>query len=185
LTENYRLTRLAPDSKLKPLDCGDATLNGFFLEDAKPHAEQLLAVTYLLENDLETIAYFSVLNDSIRQKDTSSNRLKTRVLKEMPPEKRGYKSFPAVKVGRFAVHKDYQGKGLGRLLMDYVKGYFLDNNKTGCRFIIVDAVKTRQALKFYEKNGFIPLVEETQPEDKTKLMYFDLICFRNRTAPSP
>lgn len=33
--------------------------------------------------------------------------------------------------------------------------YFIIDNKTGCRFITVDAY--RNAIPFYEKNGFLPL----------------------------
>lgn len=78
---------------------------------------------------------------------------------------------------------------------------FVDpENKTGCRFLIVDAVNSKEVLSFYEKNGFHYLFttgkqEElyTFPakndEDKkkrqslpvdldTRLMYFDLLEFR-------
>ena len=49
--------------------------------------------------------------------------------------------------------------------------YFLQNNKTGCRFVTVDAYLA--AITFYEKNHFYPL----QPNDDdthTRLLYFDL-----------
>ena len=59
----------------------------------------------MLENENETIAYFSVLNDSIREIDTTKNRYK-KILGLIPyPLRVRYKSHPAVKVGRFAVNK--------------------------------------------------------------------------------
>ena len=59
-----RLIKLTPEYNIKPFDCEDADLNGFLLEtdhsipNARHHAIELLAVTYLIE-DLdaeETIA---------------------------------------------------------------------------------------------------------------------------------
>ena len=45
------------------------------------------------------------------------------------------------------------------------------DNKTGCRFITVDALAS--AVPFYEKNNFIPLNDE-DINDRTRLLYFDL-----------
>jgi hypothetical protein len=49
--------------------------------------------------------------------------------------------------------------------------YFRVDNKTGCRFITLDAY--RGATDFYNKNGF----QFLQAEDRnpTQLMYFDLM----------
>ena len=56
-------------------------------------------------------------------------------------------------------------------LLDFIKTLFVINNKTGCRFITVDAYKA--AVPFYEKNGFLPLTSKDNNEH-TKLMYYDL-----------
>ena len=45
------------------------------------------------------------------------------------------------------------------------------DNKTGCRFLTVDAYAG--AVPFYLKNGFIPLNDEDADAD-TRLLYFDL-----------
>jgi len=148
-------------------DCGDIDLNEFLRDDAFPHQKELLAVTCLIRYGSDIAAYFSVLNDKISSEEFPS-KSKLRVL---PFSKRRYKSYPAVKLGRLAVASHFQGQDLGTQLLDYIKMWFIDRNKTGCRFITVDAYE--QAVSFYERNGFIPLSE--QPEDNhTKLMYFDL-----------
>jgi len=155
------------DVPYDPFNCGDPDLNEFLLEDALPHQKQLLAVTYLIRYGADIAAYFSVLNDKIASEEFPS-KSKLRVL---PFTKRRYKSYPAVKLGRLAVAEKYQKQDLGTQLLDYIKMWFIDRNKTGCRFITVDAYD--QAVSFYERNGFIPL--SGQPEDNhTKLMYFDL-----------
>lgn len=51
------------------------------------------------------------------------------------------------------------------------KNFFLVDNKTGCRFITVDAYA--EAVPFYVKNGFVPLNEDDINE-RTRLLYFDL-----------
>ena len=56
-------------------------------------------------------------------------------------------------------------------LNNFIKTYFLIDNKTGCRFITVDALAS--AVPFYEKNNFIPLNDE-DVNDRTRLLYFDL-----------
>ena len=55
--------------------------------------------------------------------------------------------------------------------------YFIIDNKTGCRFITVDAY--RSAIPFYEKNGFLPLQEEDDGSP-TRLMYFDLADYKQQ-----
>lgn len=177
---DFTLVRLDHDSERKSFDCGDSDLTEFFLNDSKDHAHQLLAVTYALESETETIAYFSVLNDSIRKGDTTNTRLKEKILKWLPYKKRGYKSHPAVKVGRFAVSSNYQNQEIGTQLMDYIKGYFIDKNKTGCRFITVDAYNKERVINFYEKNGFAFLTNGDENEER-RIMYFDLITLKINT----
>lgn len=91
----------------------------------------------------------------------------------MPFHKR-YESFPAVKIGRFAVDISMKGQGLGTALLDYIKEFFMTNNRTGCLFITVDAYT--ESLEFYEKNGFKYLcpIRKQEKNEKTRLMYYSL-----------
>ena len=52
-----------------------------------------------------------------------------------------------------------------------IKSYFVVDNKTGCRFLTVDAYA--DAVPFYLKNVFVPLNEDDKDDD-TRLLYFDL-----------
>ena len=54
-----RLVRLEDIKNLKPFDCGDEDLNDFLLSDARLYNEQFLANTFVLEDDNETVAYYS------------------------------------------------------------------------------------------------------------------------------
>lgn len=179
-----RLKRLESDDCVRPFDCGNADLNGFLLEDdssvsnAKHHANELLAVTYVVEDDEkgQTIAYFSLLNDKI-DREITDNAVWNRLSREIPNIKRR-KSQPAVKIGRLAVSSAYQGYGWGPRIISFLKQWFTEKNKTGCRYITVDALAEK--VGFYEKYGFKILVTP-QEDDETVLMYYDLKKFVSST----
>jgi hypothetical protein len=63
--QDFRLVRLTQEFVIKPFDCGDTDLNDFLFNDSKKYQEELLAVTYILESDTDTVAFFSLLNDKI------------------------------------------------------------------------------------------------------------------------
>lgn len=65
-----------------------------------------------------------------------------------------------VKIGRFGVNKEFQGKGLrlGSETLNFIKDWMVTDKKTGCCFITVDAYAT--AVEFYLKNGFLFMGEK-------------------------
>lgn len=54
---DFRLIRLTQEYEIKPFDCGDSDLNDFLFNDSKNYQKELLAVTYIIESDLETVAF--------------------------------------------------------------------------------------------------------------------------------
>ena len=60
---------------------------------------------------------------------------------------------------------------MGSILLDFIKSYFIEDNKTGCRFITVDAYYN--AIKFYQSNDFQYLKRE-EKDIVTRLLYYDL-----------
>lgn len=166
-----KLVKLTTPNQVKGFYCSDSDLNSFLLEDAYNFSKELLAVTYLLEAEADdkVIAYFSLLNDKVDLDDTS-NRDRNRFNRSIPNAKR-YNSYPSVKIGRLAVASEFSGRSYGSKILDLVKGMFAINNKTGCRYITVDAYAV--AIPFYEKNGFKFLSVDDEGED-TRLMYYDL-----------
>ncbi len=172
-----------------PFTCGDDDLDDFFLHDADLYADELLGKTYCwitTDTPHRIVALFTLVNDSIKTKLIPSND-KNRLQRNIVNPKRG-RSYPAVLIGRLGVSQEYQGipNQIGRQLMTFIKDWFRhEDNKTGCRFIVVDAYNKEKVLRYYEKNGFVPLyrteaieksyydipIEETL---KTRLLYFDL-----------
>lgn len=172
-----------------PFTCGENDLDDFFLNDADLYADELLGKTYCwvtAEIPHRIVALFTLSNDSIKTRLISPND-KNRLQRNIVNPKRG-RSYPAVLIGRLGVNREYQGTSshVGRQLMAFIKDWFRhEDNKTGCRFIVVDAYNEEKILRYYERNGFVPLyktgVIEKQyydiPQDeplKTRLLYFDL-----------
>lgn len=169
---DFKLVRLNEDYDIKPFDCGEKDLNEFLFNDSKEFQREFLAITYLLEKDDITIAYFSLLNDKINIHDLKVEDKKAwnKIRKKYPQRKR-LKSYPCMKIGRLGVSSDYQGKGIGKMILDYLKVMFISNNRTGCRYITLDGY--RNSLNFYQRNDFVFLTSG-DIDDETRLMYFDL-----------
>lgn len=74
-------------------------------------------------------------------------------------------------------------------VIEYIASWFVHpDNKTGCRFIVVDAYNKENVLHFYEKNGFKFLYSTESlekeanhiPEDEhleSRMMYLDLLGY--------
>ena len=166
-----RLIRLTDEYPLIDFDCGDEDLNNFLLNDAKAFQRKQIAFTYILEDEGRVKAYFCLLNDKISRQD-SSNTMWKRIKKEFPVEKQ-FSSYPAVKIGRFAVDKSVHGSGLGSELMVSLKFLLKERDVVSAfRFITVDAYIN--AIPFYEKNDF-KLLMPKDPSEHTKTMFFDML----------
>jgi GNAT superfamily N-acetyltransferase len=151
-------------------DCGDTDLTEFFLKDAIPHKKELIGVTYFFygNSHKSAISFFTVSNDAVR----------TDTFKEKLPEGKRYSFYPAVKIGRFGVNSEFQGQGIGTQMMDYIKWFFVSTNKTGCRFLTVDAYNKPEILEFYVKNGFTFLTEK-DTHKQIRTMKYDLKPYSN------
>ena len=169
----FEIRKLSENERVESFDCGDVDLNDFILNDALLYRKEKLAVTYTYvekQNKNNVAAFFCLSNDRISLTDFDNKSKYNRFSKRFVNKKR-LKSYPAVKIGRFAVSESMKGMSIGSILLTFIKRYFTIDNKTGCRFITVDAYAA--AIPFYFRNGFVPLNEEDKDEP-TRLLYFDL-----------
>ena len=180
-------------AECKPFCCGEDDLDEFFSKDCLVNQSRLLGKTYLfcLKEQPDTIVTaFSLSNDSIRLTNRFTDEYKEQFLDDTDLHDKSLKRFPAVLIGRLGTNKDFAGKGYGTAIMDFIKVLFRTNNRTGCRFLIVDALNQLETLHYYEKNGFRYLIADERLEAKymgigvgrlplnTRLMYFDLLKIR-------
>ncbi len=170
----YNIRRLRKKESIESFDCGDADLNDFILQESILYRQALLAVSYVMESKIDSSvisAYFSLANDKVSLNDFESKTEFNRFRKHRFVNEKRLKSYPAVKICRLGVDLSMKGQSVGTFLLNFIKSYFVIDNKTGCRFLTVDAYA--EAVPFYLKNGFIPLNEEDADAD-TRLLYFDL-----------
>lgn len=130
-------------------------------------------MTYVLEHKAtnKVVAYFSVANDRISIKDFPSNTDFNRFRKHKFVNEKRLKSYPAIKLCRLGIDKSIQGQQIGTFIIDFVSTLFITDNKSGCRFLTVDAYSN--AIPFYHKNDFLFLSTGDEGEH-TRLMYLDL-----------
>ncbi len=173
IKSRYEVRKLSADEQIKSFNCGDEDLNDFLLNEAALYRKALLAVTYVFEdkNTRKVVAFFSLANDRVSLSDFENKTEFNRFRKMRFVNEKRIKSYPAAKLCRLGVDEELKGHSIGTLLLDFIKSYFVVDNKTGCRFLTVDAYA--DAVPFYLKNGFIPLNEEDMNDD-TRLLYFDL-----------
>lgn len=190
LLDNCTITELTKEvaSASAPFSCNNTDLDDFFFKDAPLYRAQLLGTTYCfrLDSDLrQIVCAFTLANDSIRVDMLPNSRAK-KVEKNIPYAK-SLRRYPGLLIGRLGVNCLFQGKGIGSQLLAFISGWFVvEQIKTGCRFLIVDAYNNTQTLCFYEHNGFNYLfsteAQEAEntgfPTDtklKTRLMFYDLL----------
>ena len=173
----------------EPFHCNDADLDDFFANDAFFYDIELLGRTYAwidIADPTKILGLITLANDSVKAHNIASSA-RNRLQRSVANAKRGI-NFPALLIGRLGVSSSYQGKGMniGSQILDHVKDWFRSSdNKTGCRFIVVDAYNNERTLHFYERNGFKTLYKTEQEERdflqldpdealETRFMFFDL-----------
>ena len=67
--DNLSFLRVTKGFVFKPFNCEDDDLNEFLFEEAIPYRKELLATTFVIEDDTRTLGYYSLLNDSLQLKE--------------------------------------------------------------------------------------------------------------------
>ena len=182
-----------PGIDIKDFDCGRSDINEFFHHDAFAYQAELFGKTYCfctLTAPHQVVAAFTVANASIFTRHLPNAR-RRKVGYEVHGSK-GLVNYPAVLLGRLGVDCHFQHLHLGPQIIDFVARWFSsDDNKSGCRFLIVDAYNEPGLIQFYERNNLILFfsTEEQEREYRslplddseplaTRLMFRDLILLR-------
>jgi hypothetical protein len=139
--DEYELRVLNRDefNTLSLYDCGDCDLNGFFHNDCQIHRQQRMAETYAFTEHGIIVALISFNNDAVGLSISVKKRL-------LPFPMRYYKSIPAVKIARLGVVSRCQKMGIGSLLINFCKRFYVTDNRTGCRLLSVDAYNNERVI---------------------------------------
>ncbi|MEZ3589441.1 MAG: GNAT family N-acetyltransferase [Muribaculaceae bacterium] len=171
--ESYTVRRLNIGDVIPSFDCSDEDLNDFLLNEASLYRNALLSVTYVVESKTTgiVIAYFSLSNDKISISDFEDKTEFNRFRRHKFVNEKRLRSYPAIKIGRLAISKSVQHQSIGTYLLEFIEDYFVVDNKSGCRFVTVDAYA--DAIPFYIKNNYRFLNNDDE-DKRTRVMYFDL-----------
>ena len=188
LYDECSLCELKEKSDLEGFCCEDKDLDDFFTNDCFAYAKELLGKTYFYtvkSAPTTVVCAFTLANAGIRVSDLPNARRKK--VEANIPHAKSLKDYPAVLIARLGVSKDFRSKHIGSDVLRYIKYWFLDPyNKTGCRYVLVDAYNSPHAIHFYENNGFATVFSSEEQEKmyrhitkecplNTRLMYFDLM----------
>lgn len=132
-------------------DCGKELLNNYLKTQAGQDIKRKLSACFVLsENETNTIqGYYTLSNNSIPLSSFPEN-----IQKKLP---KAYSSIPTTLLGRLAIDKNYQGKGIGKiLLIDALKRSYEISQEIGSFAVVVDPIDS-EAEYFYQKFDFIKL----------------------------
>jgi GNAT superfamily N-acetyltransferase len=146
-------------------DCGNELLNNYLKNQASQDVKRKLSACFvLIENNTNNIlGYYTLSNNSIPLSNFSEQ-----IQKKLP---KSYTSIPTTLLGRLAIDKKHQGKGIGKiLLIDALKRSYDNSLEMGSFAVVVDPID-EAAEKFYEKYDFIKLPDSEKMFIATKTLY--------------
>ncbi len=140
--------------QIKGFDSGNSQLDDWLKNRAIKNEMEGASRTYVLCTDDVVIGFYFLANGSVVQSVATG-----KVRRNMPDP------IPVMVIGRLAIDRSWQGKGLGRaLLRDAILRTLQASEIAGIRAILVHAI-SENAKVFYEKCGFT-----ASPIDEMTLM---------------
>jgi GNAT superfamily N-acetyltransferase len=149
--ETFRIEPLSGDHDRSKFISGSDALDRYFREHASQDIKRRIATCFVaISNDTQEVAgYYTLTATSI-----ALSGLSAEIVKKLPR----YPVVPAVLLGRLAVTRSCQSRGLGGVLLaDALKR--TSRAEFGVFAMVVDA-KDKAAQRFYEHHGFTLLPGE-------------------------
>ena len=146
ISESLNSAHKKPD-----FSCGKEILDNYLHKQANQDIKRKLSACFVVkEAQTELIkGYYTLSNNSIPLEDIPKN-----IRKRLPGS---YTTIPTTLLGRLAIDTNFQGRGLGKLiLIDALKRSFELSKTIGSFAVIVDPID-EDAERFYDKYGFLKL----------------------------
>lgn len=136
---------LADHHQLDDLDSGVASLDDWLKRRARANQATGASRSFVVCDDDKVVAYYALASGAISAQTTTG-----RFRRNMP------EPIPVAILARLAIHKAYQGRGLGRALFrDSAQRALNAADAIGIRGMIVHAISD-EAKAFYLALGFDP-----------------------------
>lgn len=147
---NYSLVLITEIDKtvIKMFDCGVYELNFYLKKYALKNDNIGIGKTFVaMDASKNAIGYCTLASAEIKSEQFSLSYK----LPQYP--------IPATRIARLAVHKDFQGKGIGKWLLGETFKKIIEMSKVVASYcVIVDVKDTSKA--FYEHCGFMQLKDK-------------------------
>jgi GNAT superfamily N-acetyltransferase len=142
-----RIVHLTGDHDRRAFDCGREELNQWLREVARQHQEKGLSRTFVAVSDaapLEIRGYYALAVSELDNQHLPD-----------PHRRRLPRRIPGIRLGRLAVDRRCQAKGLGELLLvDAITRVRRIQQEAGIAGLFVDALDP-SAAGFYQHFGFL------------------------------
>ncbi|MBX9660667.1 MAG: GNAT family N-acetyltransferase [Nitrospiraceae bacterium] len=136
--------KLSPDHDLAAFDSGEMVLDEWLRRRAAQNESSGASRTYVICAGKRVVGYYSLAVGAATHEQVAG-----RIKRNMPDP------VPVMILGRLAVDRTFQGKGIGAgLLKDAVLRTLQAANIAGIRALLVHAISDA-AKRFYEASGFI------------------------------
>jgi ribosomal protein S18 acetylase RimI-like enzyme len=153
LAESFRIEALSSSHDRTRFTSGSAPLDRHLREQASQDIKRRIAACFVAVNgETEDVAGFYTLAAT----SVALDALTPEISRKLPR----YPLVPAALLGRLAVARNYQGKGLGSALLGDAL-LRISRAELGVFAMLVDA-KDEAAQRFYERYGFTVLPGETR-----------------------
>jgi GNAT superfamily N-acetyltransferase len=140
---------LTDEHQIDSFDSGEPVLDDWLRRRARANQASGASRTYVVCEGKVIVAYYALASGAIAQAAVQG-----RFRRNMPDP------IPVVVLGRLAVDRRYQGRGLGRALFrDAARRVAQAADTIGIRGIVVHAI-SEEARKFYIALGFDPCPDE-------------------------
>jgi predicted GNAT family N-acyltransferase len=149
----YLTELLNSEHNRKDFSCGKPMLDNYLYYQANQDIKRNLSACFVLnDSSINRLkGYYTLSNNSIPL-DFVTEKMK----KKLPP---AYLSIPTTLLGRLAVDVNFQGMSIGKLLLiDALKRSYVISKSVGSFAVVVDPLDDVARI-FYEKYGFITLVD--------------------------
>ena len=148
---DYKVEILGKAHEKKNFKCGNDLLDNYFYFQASQDIKRRLSACFvLIELNTSIIrGYYTLSNNSI-----AIESVPEKWRKKLPTS---YQSIPTTLLGRLAVDKNFQGQGIGKLLLiDALRRAYTISKEVGSFAVVVDPIDL-ETKNFYLKYGFIEL----------------------------
>lgn len=163
------------EEELSKFTCGVEFLDDFFHQEMIPCVKYRALIPYkcVLKATNEIVGVFTLANDVIflEYGDRNDFPIEDSVYQRIFTEQ---KTCPAVNIGHLAVREGYQSRGLGTLIVDFIRITFTEYRISGCQFITVDALNNARTLRFYTDIVGFEFQSSSTFSGETRRMYLDI-----------